>query len=54
MIITDDVCNELTYKIMEIFYQYVDFTQENDEKIYDEVLELLVDKLESNGYVNHN
>ena len=52
MIVTDDLCNELTWKIMELVQDHIDDILE--DTLYDSILELLIKELESNGYVNHN
>jgi hypothetical protein len=55
MIVTDDYCQSAATDIMNIVENF-GLTIEDDLwiEVYDKIFDLLIDKFESNGYVNHN
>lgn len=53
--VTDDYCNSATSDIMDIIGQELGEIGDNEWlRIHDAIFDLLVDKFESNGYMNHN
>lgn len=55
VVVTDDYCNNAASDIMKIINHWLGEIDDNDWiNIYDNVFDLLVEKFESNGYMNHN
>lgn len=52
--VTDDFCGKAAFDIMGIIETELLVLDDQWIAIYDKVVDLLVDKFESNGYVNHN
>lgn len=54
VVVTDDYCNSAVKDIMDILDDELLILDDQWITIHDKIFELLVDKFESNGYMNHN